>query len=130
MIGEQPRPKQVAMIGRSARRCRRDSIRSILAERFFYYFAAVHDFDRAADAAHVLLVGVNAEGMAGGAEQVVDRDRPVFDDFAAGVGRANHLTAFDATAGKNRGESAREVVAAAVGINARRAAEFARPDDQ
>src|SRR5262245_15654850 len=130
MIGEQPRPKHVAMIGRSARRRPLDSIRSILAEHFLYHFAAIDDFDGAADAAHVLLVGIDAERVAGGAEEIVHGYGAILDGVATGVRRADDLAAFDAAAGHDRRECAREVVAAAVGIDAGRAAEFARPDDK
>src|SRR5439155_26589913 len=103
MIGERPRPKQVAISGRTisrlgcmhrsvARRCRasktkrqRDGAtertwlspslflafsRSALREHFLHHFAAIDDFDRPADAAHVLLVSVDCQGVAGCAKQI------------------------------------------------------------
>ena len=46
------------------------------------------------------LLGVDAQALAEGLEQIVDGDRAVFDFLAAGVGFADHLAAADAAAGQ------------------------------
>ena len=71
-----------------------------LAEEFADHLAAVDDFDRPADAAHVFVVGVDAERVVDRAEQVGDRHRPLGDFGAGVVGGADHLPAADAAAGQ------------------------------
>src|SRR5262245_6141668 len=68
--------------------------------------------------------------MAEGAEEVGDVDGPLGDVAAVGAGGAEDAAAADAGAGEAHAEGARVVVAAAVGIDAWRAAKLAHPDHQ
>src|SRR5437763_4202854 len=101
-----------------------------LSKHFLHHLAPIDDLDRSADAAHVLSVGVNGQGVADRAEKIVHGDRSIFHRLAAGVGFAHDLASFDAAAGEGRRESSREMVAATVGIDPRRAAEFTCPNDE
>ena len=69
------------------------SVFSASGKRLLHRLAPIDDLDRSADAAHVLLVGVDRQDVADGTEQIVDRDGPIFDGFAAIVGRADDLAA-------------------------------------
>ena len=60
-----------------------------LGKQLLDRLAAVHDLDRPADAAKVLLVRVDLEGLAEGAEQVGHAHRPLGHVGAGGVGRAD-----------------------------------------
>ena len=102
-----------------------------LTKQFVHHFAAVDDLDRPAAAAHVFVVGVDAQacGRSCGTGRASVTGRSVTSVPASSVG-ADHLPAADAAAGQGHVERLREVVAAAAGVDLRRAAELAHPDHQ
>src|SRR5947209_2912615 len=99
-------------------------------EQGLHDLAAVDDLDRAALGAEVFLRGVDLEGVAEAAQEVVDGDGVVFHFGAVGRRLADDLAALDAAAGQSDVEEPGKVVAAGVAVDLRRAAELAHPDDQ
>src|SRR5581483_11168081 len=81
--------------------------------------AAVHKGNGPADVRHVLPVRVDAQGAAGGGEQVGDGDGAgVLDLRAVGAGRAVGLAAADAAAGEDRRPRVGIVVAPLLRVDA------------
>ena len=82
----------------------------------------------------VFLEGVEAEGLEDGGMDVLDGGGPSGILGPLGIGRADHLAATQAAAGKGQAEAGGPVVAAAEGVDLRRPAELAaaendRPDN-
>src|SRR5205823_2009875 len=92
--------------------------------------AAVDDADGPADRREVFLARIDAEAVAHGAEEVGDADGTVDDVVAGGVGAADDLAAANAPARQGDAERPREMVAARVGVDARRPPELAHAEYQ
>ncbi len=95
-----------------------------------HWFAAVDDFDGAADGAHVFRAGLHAQAFAEGLEEIVHGDGAVFDFDAVSVGFADNLATANAATGQSHVEGLGIMVAAGVGVDGGCAAEFAHPDDE
>src|SRR5262245_63185200 len=81
----------------------------------------IDDADGAADVGVVLARRVDAQGAAGGGQEVQDGDAAFLDGRAVAAGAADDLAAADAAARQHRGPGVRIVVAARGGIDPRRA---------
>src|SRR5262245_56493963 len=81
----------------------------------------IDDANGAADVGVVLAGRVDAQGAAGGGQEVQDGDAAFLDGRAVPAGAADDLPAADAAARKYRGPGIRIVVAARGGIDPRRA---------
>ena len=75
-------------------------------------------------------VVVDAQRQAERGEEVGRVGRPLLDRRAVAAGLADRLAALDAAAGQHGAPGVREVVAALLLVDLRRAAELAHPDDQ
>src|SRR5437899_2533738 len=73
---------------------------------------------------------IDAERLADGGQEVAGRNWAIGDAGGAGIRLADELAAADAGAGQDRAPGARVVVAAAVPVHLRRAAELAHPHHQ
>src|SRR3954469_15338257 len=98
------------------------------AQQLANNLTAIDELDGAADAAHVLVIGVDAQRCINRAEKIAHSDRPLSDFLAAGIGFTNHLAAANAAARQSHIERARIMIAARTSIDARRAPELAHPD--
>src|SRR6185369_10114444 len=92
--------------------------------------AVVDDADGAADGGVDLFFVVDAENAAQARHEIGDGDRPLDNTAAGGIGRADDLSAADAAPNEDAGPRGGVMVAAAVAIDPRRAAEFAHPHDE
>ena len=66
----------------------------MLSIDLFNEFAAVDDLEWSANAAHVLMVGIDAHTMADRSEEIGDTNRILRHGSSSCVGAANHLTTF------------------------------------
>src|SRR2546423_12781642 len=99
-------------------------------EQLAHGLSAVDDADGPADGREILLARIDAEALAHGAEEIGDADGPIGDVVAGSVGAADDLAAANAPARQGDAEGPREMVAARVGVDARRSPELAHPHHQ
>src|SRR5205823_1805271 len=88
------------------------------------------DADRPAFRRLDLLRVVDPQDFAGGRHEVLHADGALAHRGAGAVGLADRLTALDAAADHHRAPRPGPVVAAALAVDLRGAAELAHPDDQ
>src|SRR5205823_642798 len=91
--------------------------------------AGVGNANGPTDVRHVLLGWVDSQGLDDGAHEVGHADGIFLHAVAVRSGFAVHLPALDPAAGKNCRPGRGKVIATAVAVDPRRAAEFTHPDD-
>src|SRR4051812_11723117 len=128
----QRRSEKPASPPRSLRLCVRSSFGSSRksTQQFANHLTTIHNFDGPADATHIFVVSVDAKRCVDRAEQIAHGNGSLGNVLPPRVGFADYLPAANATAGQGHVERSRIVIAATAGIDSRRAAKFAHPDDE